>query len=166
MSEFTSLMRVEIPRGSNIKYEIKDNRLICDRVLHTPMSYIFNYGCFEETLAGDGDPLDVVLLTDTPFFPGCYVNCKIIGVLITRDEKGDDEKIITVPTESVDPRYKDINRIGDLPNSTLDQIRFFFENYKSLEKGKIVEVKQFLDRERAWGIYQESIQNYHMESKN
>ena len=153
-------MRVEIPRGSNIKYEIVDGRLICDRVLHTPMSYIFNYGCFEDTLAGDGDPLDVVLLTDASFFPGCYVKCKVVGVLMTSDEKGDDEKILVVPSDSVDPQFKGVNDLGDLPESTLDQIGFFFRNYKSLEKGKKVKVGDFFGRERALEIYQECRQRF------
>jgi len=146
------MVRVEIPRGSNIKYEIVNGKLICDRVLHTPMNYIFNYGCFEETLAGDGDPLDVALLSEASFFPGCYVKCKIIGVLMTKDEKGDDEKIIAVPIDSVDPQYSGINDISDLPISTLEQIKFFFENYKSLEKGKKVTVGDFYDHNRAMEI--------------
>jgi inorganic pyrophosphatase len=149
------MVRVEIPRGSNIKYEIVGGKLICDRVLHTPMTYIFNYGCFEGTLAGDGDPLDVVLLSEASFYPGCYVKCKVIGVLMTKDEKGDDEKIIAVPIDSVDPQYSAINDIGDLPASTVEQIKFFFKNYKSLEKGKEVFVNDFHGRDRAMEIYAE-----------
>jgi inorganic pyrophosphatase len=146
------MVRVEIPRGSNIKYEIVGGKLICDRILHTPMNYIFNYGSFENTLAGDGDPLDVVLLSEASFYPGCYVKCKIIGVLMTKDEKGDDEKIITVPIDSVDPQYASINDISDLPNSTLEQIKFFFKNYKSLEKNKEVTVGDFHGRADAMEI--------------
>jgi len=157
---YKTMMCVEIPKGSNIKYEIKDGKLICDRVLHTPMSYIFNYGCFEGTLAGDGDPLDVALVTDNSFFPGCYINCKVIGVLMTRDEKGDDEKIIAVPTAEIDPQFEKINNIDDLPKSTLEQIEFFFRNYKSLEKGKKVEVGNLYGRDHAWKIYQDSIKNF------
>tara|TARA_R100001163_G_C5061510_1_gene198446 strand:+ start:1387 stop:1920 length:534 start_codon:yes stop_codon:yes gene_type:complete len=157
---YETMMRVEIPRGSNIKYEIKDGKLICDRILHTPMAYIFNYGCFEETLAGDNDPLDVVLLTEHSFFPGCYVKCKIIGVLMTSDEKGADEKVIVVPTEAVDPQYKKMNNISDLPEATVAQIKFFFENYKTLEKGKEVKVGDFGDKAKALKIYKESIDRY------
>lgn len=154
------MVRVEIPRGSNIKYEIVGGKLICDRILHTPMNYIFNYGCFESTLAGDGDPLDVVLLSEASFFPGCYVKCKIIGVLMTRDEKGDDEKIITVPIDSVDPQYSGINDIGDLPPSTIEQINFFFKNYKSLEKGKEVIVGDFHGRDHAVGVYNDCVKRF------
>jgi inorganic pyrophosphatase len=154
------MMTVEIPKGSNIKYEIKDGRLICDRVLHTPMSYIFNYGCFENTLAGDEDPLDVVLITNTSFYPNCLVNCRIIGVLVTSDEKGMDEKIITVPGHNIDPQYSDINDIYELPEATLDQIKFFFENYKSLEKGKKVTVGEFGNNKEAMKIYNKSIEAY------
>jgi len=153
-----TMMTVEIPKGSNIKYEIKDGRLICDRVLHTPMSYIFNYGCFEKTIAGDRDPLDAVLITDTSFYPNCLVNCRIIGVLITSDEKGLDEKIITVPADNIDPQYSKYKDINDLSESTLAQIKFFFENYKSLEKGKKVNVGEFKNREEALKIYDKSIE--------
>lgn len=163
--KYETMMCVEIPRGSNIKYEIKHGKLICDRVLHTPMSYIFNYGCFENTLAGDGDPLDVVMLTDTSFFPSCYVKCKIIGVLMTSDEKGADEKIITVPTSKVDPTYRDVNNIDDLAKSSLEQIKFFFENYKSLEKGKKVIVGNFFGREKALEIYHEARYRFANENK-
>lgn len=153
-------MTVEIPKGSNIKYEMKDGRLICDRVLHTPMNYIFNYGCFENTLAGDSDPLDAVLLSDNSFFPTCLINCRIIGVLITSDDKGLDEKVIVVPSNSVDPRYENIKDISDLSQSELEQIEFFFKNYKSLEKGKKVDVGEFKNCEEAVKIYEKSVEVY------
>lgn len=157
---FLSTVLIEIPRGSNIKYEIKDNKLFCDRVLHTPMSYIFNYGCFENTLAGDGDPLDAVLITDTSFFPGTYVPSRIIGVLMTKDDKGDDEKIICVPAPNIDPTYQNITTLSDLPESTLAQIKFFFQNYKSLERGKTVHVGDFLPPDQALSLYKQSIYRY------
>lgn len=160
MTDTEVMATIEIPKGSNIKYEIKDGRLICDRVLHTPMNYIFNYGCFEQTLAGDGDPLDVVLLTDTSFHPNCLVKCRIIGVLMTSDEKGQDEKIIAVPAKNIDPQYSIYKDISDLSKSTLDQIRFFFENYKSLEKGKEVKVGDFKNQKEAMKIYQKSVKAY------
>lgn len=160
MTEVNVMMTVEIPRGSNIKYEIKDGRLICDRVLHTPMNYIFNYGCFEKTLAGDEDPLDVVLVTDTSFYPTSLVNCRIIGALITSDEKGMDEKIIAVPAKNIDPQYEKFNDITDLSDSTLAQIKFFFENYKSLEQGKTVTVGDFVNCKEAMDIYNKSIEVY------
>jgi inorganic pyrophosphatase len=164
---YSAMMRVEIPKGSNIKYEIKDGKLICDRVLHTPMSYIFNYGCFEETLAGDGDPLDVVLLAgDTSLFPGCYVEVRVIGVLVTSDESGQDEKIITVPVDKVDPKFSKVKDIKDLEPSTRDQIKFFFQNYKSLEKGKRVVVGDYLGKEDGWKIYRNSIVNYRRKKGN
>lgn len=160
-TNYTALMTVEIPKGSNIKYEIKDGKLMCDRILHTPMNYICNYGCFEETLADDGDPLDVCLvMANTPLHPGCYIQCKIIGVLMTSDEKGGDEKIIAVPVASVDPQYEKVNDLDDLPQSTLKQIEFFFKNYKSLEKGKKVQVDGFKPREEAWQIYRTSQDKY------
>lgn len=153
-------MTVEIPKGSNVKYEMKDGRLICDRVLHTPMNYIFNYGCFENTLAGDSDPLDAVLLSDTGFYPTCLINCRIVVVLITSDDNGLDEKIIVVPANNVDPRYENIKDISDLSASELEQIEFFFKNYKSLEKGKNVDVGEFKNSEEAVKIYEKSVDAY------
>lgn len=162
---YVATMTVEIPKDSNIKYEIKGGKIYCDRILHTPMNYIFNYGCFENTLAGDGDPLDVCLvMNNIALHPGCLIQCKMIGVLLTSDEKGQDEKIIAVPIESVDPQYCGINNLNDLPESTLQQIEFFFKNYKSLEKNKQVIVNGFGDRDEAYKVYQGSIQtwkNYH-----
>lgn len=167
MVEYEALMTVEIPRGSNIKYEIKDGKLICDRILHTPMNYLCNYGCFEGTLAGDGDPLDVCLLMDnTALHPGCYIKVRIVGVLITEDEKGMDEKIIVVPVDEVDPTYSDVRDLKHIPNSTLNQLKFFFEKYKSLEKNKEVKVTGFEPRDVAWKIYQESVEKYNENNKN
>lgn len=151
---------IEIPKGSNVKYEIKNDKLICDRILHTPVNYIFNYGCFKHTLANDGDPLDVVVITDSVFFPGCYVLCKIIGVLITDDEKGRDEKIITVPANSIDPDYSNYNDISDLPISSLNKIKFFFENYKKLEKDKNVRVGEFFSKKIALNFYNQYKEKY------
>ena len=131
---------IEVSKGSNLKYEIckTTNLLKLDRVLHTSMFYPGNYGYFPNTLAGDGDPLDVIVLTDYSLQPGILVNCKIIGVLLTEDEKGLDEKIIAVPSESVDSSYSDINDISNIPSVTLEKIEHFFTNYKKHEKKKRV----------------------------
>ena len=105
---------IEVSTKTNIKYEHdhKTGRLICDRILHTPMTYPYNYGYIPGTLAGDGDPLDVMVVTSYKLLPGCYIECKILGVLYTEDEKGKDEKIIAVPISKIDPYTKSINQIG------------------------------------------------------
>lgn len=149
---------IEVSANTNIKYEHdhKTGRLICDRILHTPMTYPYNYGYIPNTLAGDGDPLDVMIVTSYKLLPGCYVECKILGVLYTEDEKGKDEKIIAVPITKVDPYMKTINQLSDLKKSQLDKIHFFFENYKSLEKDKWVKVNGWGSREEAEAVYEAS----------
>jgi inorganic pyrophosphatase len=149
---------IEVSSNTNIKYEHdhKTGRLICDRILHTPMTYPYNYGYIPETLAGDGDPLDVMVVTSYKLLPGSYVECKILGVLYTEDEKGKDEKIIAVPISKIDPYMKSINQLSDLKQSQLDMIHFFFENYKSLEKDKWVKVSGWGSREEAEAVYEAS----------
>ena len=146
---------IEVPYGSNIKYEIdkETNLLRLDRILNTSMTYPGNYGFFPNTLAGDNDPLDALLITNYPLQPGIIVNTKIIGVLITVDEKGEDEKMIVVPSDSVDPGFKDINDIFDIDENLKKRIIHFFKNYKVLEEGKWVEVKDFKDSNFAKELY-------------
>jgi inorganic pyrophosphatase len=148
-------MIVEVPYRSNVKYEIdkKLNLMRCDRILNTSMSYPGNYGYIPNTLAGDGDPLDILLISDYQIFPGTIINVKIIGVLLTEDEQGNDEKIIAVPNEQVDPTYSEINNIKDLSKSTLSKIKHFFNHYKDIEKNKWVNVTGFKDKNVALKIY-------------
>ena len=150
---------IEIPFNSFVKYEIdkETNRMRCDRVLHTAMAYPGNYGYFPNTLAGDGDPLDVLVISEYALHPGTIINVKIVGVLLTKDEKGSDEKIIAVPAPTVDPNYSHINDISDIPKWTLSEIRHFFEHYKDTEENKWVEVQGFYNREHAEMMYAKSI---------
>lgn len=150
-------MLIEIPYGSNVKYEIKNGVTYVDRVLHhASMIYPFNYGYIPETLADDGDELDAVLLSEVKFYPGVYIKCRIIGVLITRDEKGMDEKILLVPVSNVDPSKQHINDITDLSEMDKNYIQHFFENYKKFEKNKWVELLGFENKEKALEIYRKS----------
>jgi len=127
-----------------------------DRILNTSMTYPGNYGYFPNTIAGDNDPLDALLLTQYKLIPGCIISSKIIGVLITKDEKGEDEKVLVVPTENVDSRFKEINDIEDLSDEIKNKIKHFFENYKKLEKNKYVEVKGFRNAKFAKELYDKS----------
>lgn len=144
---------IEVQQNSNIKYESKNGKLIFDRVLHTPMTYPYNYGYIPGTLANDGDELDVMVITNYALLPGCYVKTKLIGVLYTKDENGLDEKILAVPITKVDPYSKNINNISDLKQSQLDKIHFFFQNYKKLEPNKCVEVYEFGNSDDAYKLY-------------
>lgn len=140
---------VEIPLGSDVKYEIeKDLDLIkVDRFLYSSMAFPFNYGFLPGTLAEDGDPVDIVLLSEKSIFPGVLVIAKIIGLLEMEDEKGRDCKLITVPLEKIDPVFGNFSDIKELPTHYLDRIRHFFENYKSLELGKLVKLEEFKGRD-------------------
>ncbi len=153
---------IEIPNGSNIKYEVEkeSGALVLDRVMHSAMYYPANYGFVNKTLSQDGDPADVLVLTDYAMEAGCVVNCRLVGVLIMEDESGIDEKLLAVPTSKIDPTYNEIQDIDDLPKHTLDKIKNFFETYKMLEPGKWVKVKGFENKEAATKILQDAIENY------
>jgi inorganic pyrophosphatase len=124
---------VEIPAGSQNKYEFdkEKNRYVLDRVLYSPMHYPTEYGYLENTLAEDGDPVDVLVLATFPTFPGCVIESRVIGVLMMTDDKGKDEKILAVPTQ--DPRFKNVHTLDDVAPHTLKEIAHFFQVYKDLE---------------------------------
>ena len=153
---------IEIPYGSNIKYEIdkESGAIFVDRVMYSAMYYPANYGFVPNTLASDGDPVDILVLNEYPLIPGSVVKCRLIGVLVMEDEKGMDEKLLAVPIEKVDPTYSDIQTIENLPKHTLDKIKNFFETYKILEPNKWVKVKEYKGKEEAQKILQEAINNY------
>ena len=152
---------VEISKGSNIKYEFdkKKNSLICDRILYTPFRYIFNYGFIPNTLSLDSDPIDAVIIMDESLVPGCLIKCKIIGCLETSDSEGDDPKLILCPIEKIDPRAKDINDLVNLPSMLMEQIKYFFTHYKDLEN-KLVDIGNFVSKDKAIEIYLQSVENY------
>ena len=153
---------IEIPRGSNIKYEFDEEEKVIkvDRILYTAMFYPFNYGFIPETLEEDGDPLDALVITYESFIPGVLIRARPIGVLITEDENGIDRKIIAVPHEKIDPRFSNIKDIRDLPEAILNQIKHFYEHYKELEPGKFVKVKEFKGKEEALKIINEAIDRF------
>lgn len=153
---------IEIPYGSNIKYEIdKDGgAVVVDRVLYSAMFYPANYGFIPSTLADDGDPADVLVLNEYPLQAGSVIPCRLIGVLVMEDESGMDEKLLAVPVTKIDPRYDGIKSIDDLPKATLDKIKNFFETYKMLEPNKWVKVKGFEDAKKAQDILDKAIKAY------
>jgi inorganic pyrophosphatase len=140
---------VEIPRGSRNKYEAdhETGAIWLDRRLFTAMAYPADYGFIEGSLGEDGDPLDVLVLLDEPTFPGCHLWARAVGVFWMRDDAGPDAKILAVP--ATDPRFTAMNDLGDLPPYLLDEIRHFFEAYKTLEPGKFSEVREWEGREAA-----------------
>ena len=161
------LVLIEISKGSNIKYEFNKNMnaLICDRILSTPVSYPFNYGCVLNTLSEDSDPIDVVVVMEEPLISGCFIKCKIIGCLETSDCEGIDPKLIVCPIDKVSPSSKFINNISDISELTLEKIKYFFSHYKDLENKK-VEIGNFLNKEEATEIYLKSVNNYELNKNN
>lgn len=128
---------IEIPTGSQNKYEYdkENNRFMLDRVLFSPMHYPTEYGYIENTLAEDGDPLDILVLTTFPTFPGCVIESRVLGVLIMTDDKGKDEKLLAVPTQ--DPRFANVHSLDDVAPHVLKEISHFFQVYKDLENKKV-----------------------------
>jgi inorganic pyrophosphatase len=153
---------VEIPNGSYVKYEFdkKENMLRCDRILHTSMAYPGNYGYIPKTLARDGDPIDVLMISDCKIYPMTLVQVKIIGVLKMKDEKGYDEKILVAPDSTIDPYYEDMNDINDVPKHLLSKIKHFFEHYKDTEPNKWVKIEGFGDKIEAVKLYENSKKAY------
>ncbi len=153
---------IEIPKDTNVKYEIdKELGLIkVDRFLHTAMVYPFNYGFVPHTLANDGDPVDVLVICDLPVYPGSLIKVKPIGVLIMEDEEGTDEKIIAVPVSKIDPIDGVYEDIKDVPEAIKNKIKHFFENYKTLEPGKWVKVKDWQSKDKAIEIIERAYKNF------
>lgn len=167
MEEYEIDVFIEISKNSHIKYEydIEKKALICDRVLHTPFKYLFNYGFVPNTLSPDNDPIDVVVLMDDELVPGCYIKCRIIGCLETADDHGTDPKLIACPLNKIDPTYVAIQDIHDISLHTLKKIKYFFTHYKDLEK-KQVTIGSFLDKKQSIQIFKESQEAFVANKKN
>ena len=150
---------IEIPKGSKAKYELdKETGLLkLDRVLYTSTVYPANYGFIPRTLADDGDPLDVLVLTNESIYPMTLVNCYPIGVIKMIDGGELDEKIIAIPHK--DPTYNDYYDIKELPKHVFDEMMHFFEVYKSLEH-KRTAVKEIAHRDEAVEIIQKCLIRY------
>jgi inorganic pyrophosphatase len=129
----TVMAFIEIPRGSRNKYEYdeKTGRFMLDRVLYSSVHYPTDYGFIPETLAGDGDPLDVLVLVQEPTFPGCMIEARVLGGLDMHDEKGSDFKVLAVPVG--DPRFDHVRSLADIGEHWLREIETFFDTYKLLE---------------------------------
>ena len=153
-----ALLLVEIPAGSAIKYEVDaDGRLFVDRFLSMPVAYPANYGSMPRTLAGDGDPLDALVLTRAPLHPGVLLRFRPVGVLRMSDRGEADEKIIGVPTDNVDPAYAAIRDIGDLPQAERERIEAFFRVYKDLPAGgNGVRLHGYGDADEAWALIRQA----------
>jgi inorganic pyrophosphatase len=158
---------IDIPKGSPNKYEYNEEEgyFELDRVLYSPLVFPFSYGFLPQTRSEDGDSLDIVLLTTYTSFPGCVIAARPIGLLLMEDEAGKDNKIIAVPKEKIDPRFKEIQSIEDLSEHLKKEIQEFFETYKRLEPGKFVKVKGWESKEKAKEVIKEAIERYANQNK-
>lgn len=151
---------IEVAQGSTpVKYELdKDSGAVfVDRFLGTAMHYPCNYGFIPNTLGGDGDPLDVLVVSPLAVVPASVIRVRPVGVLMMEDEGGMDEKILAVPVSKLTPLYDNIKNYKDLPELLIKQIGHFFEHYKDLEPGKWVKVKEWRDAEGAAVLIKEGI---------
>ncbi len=140
---------IEIPKGQRNKYEMDHHtgRIRLDRMLFTSTRYPADYGFVDDTLGGDGDPLDALVLLDEPTFPGCLIRCRAIGMFRMTDEAGPDEKLLCVPV--ADPRQEHLRDIFHVAEFDRLEIQHFFEVYKDLEPGKSVEGATWVGRAEA-----------------
>ncbi len=154
---------IEIPAlSAPVKYELdKDSgALYVDRFMSAPMFYPANYGFIPHTLAEDGDPTDVLVVTPTPLMHGCVIPVRPVGVLKMSDESGTDAKIVAVPADKLSSGYRDIQSYTQLPALLIQQIQHFFERYKELEPGKWVKVDGWEDVDAAKAEILASIERY------
>ncbi|WP_322881608.1 inorganic diphosphatase [Pandoraea sputorum] len=153
---------IEIPAQSDpVKYEAdKDlGLLVVDRFIGTGMRYPANYGFIPQTLAGDGDPVDALVVTPFPLLAGSVVRCRALGMLNMTDESGVDAKLVVVPVDKICPMTAHMKSIDDVPGYLKDQIKHFFEQYKALEKGKWVKVEGWEGIEAAQKEITEGVAN-------
>lgn len=150
---------IEIPTGSQNKYEMdhKTGRIRLDRVLYSPFHYPADYGFVPDTLAEDGDPLDIIVLISQPTFPGCEVQARIVGILEMEDEHGVDDKLFAVAHD--DPRYDGAERLEDLPAHILKEIVHFFATYKELQ-GLTTTVGHWQDQSHAVAVLEKARARY------
>ena len=156
------LLAVEIPAGGATKYEIgADGLVYVDRFVSMPVAYPANYGSIPRSLAGDGDPLDALVLTRAPLHPGVLVRFRPVGVLRMRDDGEQDDKIIGVPVDALDPGYADVRDIGDLPAAERARIEAFFRVYKDLPQGRgAVVLDGFGDAAEAKVLVREALRRF------
>ena len=154
---------IEIPmRADPVKYEVdkESGAIFVDRFMSTAMHYPCNYGYIPHTIAGDGDPVDVLVMAQFPLPPGVVVRCRPIGMLGMTDEAGDDAKVLAVPVDKLTTMYHSVESPRDLPQIILEQISHFFAHYKDLEPGKFVKINGWFGCEEAKKEIMEGVQRY------
>ena len=154
---------IEIPMNADpVKYEVdkESGAIFVDRFMSTAMHYPTNYGYIPQTIAGDGDPVDVLVITPVPLVPGSVVRCRALGMLQMQDEAGEDAKLLAVPVNKLLSIYSQLQKPEDLPAGQLKMIAHFFEHYKDLEEGKWVKVQGWAGPEAARKEITDGLANY------
>lgn len=154
---------IEIASNSSpIKYEFdKDSDMVLvDRFLGTSMVYPCEYGFIPHTLAEDGDPADVLVVSPYPLLPGCVIRCRPVGLLRMTDESGKDAKILAVPVDKLTTQYQHVKTPDDLGKNLLNKIEHFFVHYKDLEPGKWAKVDGWETTESAKKEIMASVERY------
>ncbi len=163
-SDFSIDVIIEIPKGSRNKYEYDRDkkRIRYDRMIFSSMFYPSDYGFIPETLAEDGDELDVLVLVTEPTFPGCLIEVNPIGLFKMYDEKGTDDKILCVPVS--DPIWNKVSTLEEVNPHLKMEIEHFFQVYKDLEKKK-VGIEGWEDKIAALGAIEESQKRYQQQKQ-
>ena len=154
---------IEIPMNADpIKYEVdkESGAIFVDRFMTTAMHYPTNYGYVPQTLSGDGDPVDVLVITPYPLHPGVVVPCRALGILKMEDEAGVDGKVLAVPTTKILKMYEPWKTVEDVNPMRLKAISHFFEHYKDLEEGKWVKVLGWEGIDAAHKEILDGVENY------
>jgi len=159
---------IEIPMNADpVKYEVdkESGAIFVDRFMSTAMHYPCNYGYVPQTLSGDGDPVDVLVITPVPLISGVVVTCRVIGILKMTDEAGEDGKVLAVPIDKKCALYTHWQKPEDMNPLRLKTIAHFFEHYKDLEEGKWVKVAGWEGPDAAKKEIADGMANYANEQK-
>src|SRR5438445_13334504 len=156
-AQFTAV--IAIPMGSSVKYELdkETGMLRVDRILYSAVYYPANYGFVPQTLAEDGDPLDVLVLCQEAVAALTLVNARAIGLMTMIDSGKKDHKVLAVAVD--DPEYDGFREANELPGHRLTMLRRFFQDYKQLE-GKAVEVDQLQAAAAALPVIEDALSRY------
>ncbi len=156
---------IEIPKGSRNKYEYdeKTGRIRFDRMLFSSVHYPVDYGFIPNTLAGDGDAIDAMVILAEPTFPGCFIEARPIGLFLMEDEKGEDEKVLCVPVH--DPLWNHVHSLKEVQPHLLKEIEHFFAIYKALES-KFTKVKGWTGLKGALKAIKDSHRRYNQNQHN
>lgn len=156
---------IEIPAGGFTKYEMDSDtgHVMVDRFVRMPVTYPANYGFITQSMGGDEDPLDVLVVTRAPLHPGVLIKVRPVGILKTLDDGEVDDKIVAVPATKLDPTYEKVKNVQDLPDQDRLRIESFFRVYKQMKSEKVIEIKGWADAAEAKKVIKQALDAYKAE---